>query len=67
MVNNAGFGLLATLEEGSDEEMFKQFDVNVFGLIKTSREVLPYMREAKSDVIINISSFLGKNDKEHER
>lgn len=60
LVNNAGFGLLATLEEGSDEEMFKQFDVNVFGLIKTSREVLPYMREAKSGVIINISSFLGK-------
>lgn len=60
LVNNAGFGLLATLEEGSDEEMFKQFDVNVFGLIKTTREVLPYMREAKSGVIINISSFLGK-------
>jgi NAD(P)-dependent dehydrogenase (short-subunit alcohol dehydrogenase family) len=60
LVNNAGFGLLATLEEGSDEEIFKQFDVNVFGLIKTTREVLPYMREAKSGVIINISSFLGK-------
>lgn len=60
LVNNAGFGLLATLEEGSDEEMFKQFDVNVFGLIKTTREVLPFMREAKSGVIINISSFLGK-------
>ena len=60
LVNNAGFGLLATLEEGTDEEIFKQFDVNVFGLIKTTREVLPYMREAKSGVIINISSFLGK-------
>jgi NAD(P)-dependent dehydrogenase (short-subunit alcohol dehydrogenase family) len=60
LVNNAGFGLLATLEDGSDEEIFKQFDVNVFGLIKTTRAVLPYMREAKSGVIINISSFLGK-------
>lgn len=60
LVNNAGYGLLATLEDGSDEEMFNQFDVNVFGLIKTTREVLPYMREAKSGVIINISSFLGK-------
>ena len=60
LVNNAGYGLLATLEEGTDEEMFNQFDVNVFGLIKTIREVLPYMREAKSGVIINISSFLGK-------
>ncbi|MDT8338843.1 MAG: SDR family oxidoreductase [Sulfurimonas sp.] len=60
LVNNAGYGLLATLEEGTDEEIFKQFDVNVFGLIKTTREVLPYMIAAKSGVIINISSFLGK-------
>lgn len=60
LVNNAGYGLLAALEDGTDEEMFNQFDVNVFGLIKTIREVLPYMREAKSGVIINISSFLGK-------
>lgn len=60
LVNNAGFGLLATLEDGTDEEIFKQFDVNVFGLIKMTREVLPYMREAKNGVIINISSFLGK-------
>ncbi len=60
LVNNAGYGLLATVEDGTDEEIFNQFDVNVFGLIKTTREVLPYMREAKSGVIINISSFLGK-------
>lgn len=60
LVNNAGYGLLATVEDGTDEEMFNQFDVNVFGLIKTTREVLPYMREAKQGVIINISSFLGK-------
>ena len=60
LVNNAGFGLLATLEEGTDEEIFQQFDVNVFGLIKMTRAVLPHMRQAHSGVIINISSFLGK-------
>jgi len=60
LVNNAGYGLLATVEDGTDEEMFNQFDVNVFGLLKVTREVLPYMREAKNGVIINISSFLGK-------
>jgi NADP-dependent 3-hydroxy acid dehydrogenase YdfG len=60
LVNNAGYGLLATVEDGTDEEMFNQFDVNVFGLLKVTRGVLPYMREAKSGVIINISSFLGK-------
>jgi len=60
LVNNAGYGLLSTVEDGTDEEMFDQFNVNVFGLLKVTREVLPYMREAKSGVIINISSFLGK-------
>ncbi|HSP31086.1 MAG TPA: SDR family oxidoreductase, partial [Halomonas sp.] len=60
LVNNAGFGLLATLEEGTDEEIFKKFDGNVLGLIKMTREVLPHMREAGSGVIVNISSFLGK-------
>jgi len=60
LVNNAGYGLVATVEDGTDEEMFNQFDVNVFGLLKTTRAVIPHMRKAKSGVIINISSFLGK-------
>jgi len=60
LVNNAGYGLLATVEDGTDEEMFEQFNVNVFGLLKTTREVLLHMRKAQSGVIINISSFLGK-------
>ncbi len=60
LVNNAGYGLLATVEDGTDEEMFNQFDVNVFGLLKMTREVLPHMRKANSGIIINISSFLGK-------
>ena len=60
LVNNAGYGLLSTVEDGTDEEMFNQFDVNVFGLLRVTRAVLPYMRKAKSGVIIDISSFLGK-------
>lgn len=60
LVNNAGFGLVSTAEEATDEEIFKQFDVNVFGLMKMTRTVLPCMRKAKAGVIINISSFLGK-------
>lgn len=60
LVNNAGFGLLATVEDGTDEEIIRQFDVNVFGLIRMTREVLPHMRQARSGVIINISSFLGR-------
>lgn len=60
LVNNAGYGLLSTVEDGTDEEMFDQFNVNVFGLLRVTREVLPYMRENRSGIIINISSFLGK-------
>jgi NAD(P)-dependent dehydrogenase (short-subunit alcohol dehydrogenase family) len=60
LVNNAGFGLLATVEDGTDEEILRQFDVNVLGLIRMTREVLPHMREAGGGVIINISSFLGR-------
>jgi len=60
LVNNAGFGLVSTAEEATDEEIFKQFDVNVFGLMKMTRTVLPHMRKAEAGVIINISSFLGK-------
>ncbi len=60
LINNAGYGLLSTVEDGTDEEMFDQFNVNVFGLLKMTREVLPHMRKANAGVIINISSFLGK-------
>ncbi len=60
LVNNAGYGLVATVEEATDKEMFDQFNVNVFGLLRTTREVLPHMRQARKGVIINISSFLGK-------
>lgn len=60
LVNNAGYGLLSTVEDGTDEEIFQQFDVNVLGLIRMTREVLPHMRKAEQGVIINISSFLGR-------
>ncbi|MDX1655096.1 MAG: SDR family oxidoreductase [Candidatus Competibacteraceae bacterium] len=60
LVNNAGFGLLATVEEGSDQEFIRQFDVNVFGVLRLCRAVLPAMRIQGSGVIVNISSFLGR-------
>lgn len=60
LVNNAGFGLLATVEDGTDEEIFKQFDVNVFGIFRMCRAILPVMRAQQAGVIVNIGSFLGK-------
>ena len=60
LVNNAGFGLLATVEEATDEEIRRQFDVNVFGVGRMCRAALPLMRARRSGVIVNISSWLGR-------
>jgi len=60
LVNNAGYGLVSTVENLDEDEMFKQFNINVFGLLRVSKAVIPIMRTNKSGIIINISSFLGK-------
>lgn len=57
LVNNAGYGYLATIEEGKLAEIKKQFDVNLFGPVILTQAVLPKMRKAKSGAIINISSI----------
>ncbi len=60
LINNAGYGLVSTVEEVTEEEMFDQFNVNVFGVMRMCKAVIPKMRKQNSGVIINISSFLGK-------
>jgi NAD(P)-dependent dehydrogenase (short-subunit alcohol dehydrogenase family) len=60
LVNNAGFGFLGTVEEATDAEILHQFDVNVFGVGRMCRAVLPLMRARRSGVIINISAWLGR-------
>jgi short-subunit dehydrogenase len=60
LINNAGYGLVSTVEDVTEEEMFSQFNINVFGLLRVCKAVIPKMREQKSGIIINISSFLGK-------
>lgn len=59
LVNNAGYGLLGATEEASDEEVRRQYDTNVFGLLNVTRAVLPHMRHKKTGHIINISSLFG--------
>lgn len=59
LVNNAGYGLLGAVEEASDDEIKKQFDTNVFGLLDVTRAILPHMRTKKTGHIINISSLFG--------
>ncbi len=60
LVNNAGYGLVSTVEEVTEEEMLSQFEVNVFGVLRMCRYIIPLMRRQNGGVIINISSFLGK-------
>ena len=60
LINNAGYGLVSSVEEVQEAQMQAQFDVNVFGMLRTSKAVIPIMRRQNSGIIINISSFLGK-------
>lgn len=60
LVNNAGYGAIGALEPATKEDIKKQFDVNVFGLIDVTQAILPVMRQQKSGVIINVSSVGGR-------
>lgn len=59
LVNNAGYGILAAVEEATDEESKANYEANVFGTLNLIRAVLPYMREKRSGHIINVSSVGG--------
>ncbi len=59
VVNNAGYGQTGTLEELSDEETRRNFDVNVFGALNVIRSVMPHFRSRRSGHIINVSSIAG--------
>jgi NAD(P)-dependent dehydrogenase (short-subunit alcohol dehydrogenase family) len=59
LVNNAGYGYLAAIEEGEDEQVRAMFETNFFGLVATTNAVLPGMRARKSGHIVNVSSIGG--------
>lgn len=60
LINNAGYGLLGPFEAASDEQIERQFQTNVFGLMMMTRAVLPYFREQRRGHIINIASVGGR-------
>ena len=59
LVNNAGIGYFAAIEEGEAAEFRKMFEVNVFGLAAMIQAVLPVMRKQGSGCIVNFSSIGG--------
>ena len=59
LVNNAGIGLLGGAEESSIAQAQALFDVNVFGVLRMTRAVLPSMRHQGKGRIVNVSSMLG--------
>jgi NAD(P)-dependent dehydrogenase (short-subunit alcohol dehydrogenase family) len=60
LVNNAGYALRGAIEEVTDEQAQSLFDVNVIGVMRITRAVLPVMRRQMSGRIINISSIAGR-------
>jgi NAD(P)-dependent dehydrogenase (short-subunit alcohol dehydrogenase family) len=59
LVNNAGIGYFAAVEESDEQEVRKMFDVNVFGLCRMIHIVLPGMRKRRKGFIVNLSSIGG--------
>ena len=60
VVNNAGYGVDGAFEAMTDEIIEKQFNTNVFGLMRVTREAIKHMRPNGGGTIIQISSMGGK-------
>jgi NAD(P)-dependent dehydrogenase (short-subunit alcohol dehydrogenase family) len=59
LVNNAGIGYFAAVEESEEDQVRKMFEINVFGLSRMIHVALPAMRKRRQGVIVNVSSIGG--------
>ena len=60
LVNNAGYAVRGAVEDISVEQVQQMFDVNVYGVMRMIRAVVPHMRQQKSGRVITIGSLAGK-------
>jgi NAD(P)-dependent dehydrogenase (short-subunit alcohol dehydrogenase family) len=59
VINNAGYGLLGSIEEADEDQIGHMFDVNFHGTRRVVQAVLPYLRTQRSGHIVNITSIAG--------
>ena len=59
LVNNAGIGYFAAVEESEEKEVRRMFEINVFGLSRMIQAVLPGMRQRRKGFIVNVASVAG--------
>lgn len=60
IINNAGYGAFGIFETATEEQIRRQFNVNVFGPMHVIKSILPHFRENQQGLIINISSGGGR-------
>ncbi len=60
LLNNAGYGVFGPIEATSFDRIREQFETNVFGLLATTKAILPIFRAKHDGMIINLSSVAGK-------
>lgn len=60
LLNNAGYCAFGAFEAASEDQMKRQYEVNVFGVMRTTQAILPHFREWQAGRIINVSSIGGQ-------
>lgn len=60
IVNNAGYGAVGIFEAATPEQIRRQFETNVFGVMNVTRAILPHFRAKNDGTIINITSMGGR-------
>ena len=60
LINNAGYAAAGVSEGFTDTQVLDQFNVNVVGIQRMLRAVLPHMRKQKDGLVINVGSILGR-------
>ncbi len=60
VVNNAGFAVVGPFEAATQEQIERQMQTNVYGVMNVCREILPYFREQMGGTIVNVASMGGR-------